>query len=293
MRTMAVKNPCTMRVAALFLAAMVLAGCATQLAYRNADFLLTTYIEDYVPLERAQEEELEWRIDALLAWHSREALPEYARWLREVGAAIGDGEPLAASRVRTWAEDLRGFWQELARRAAPDLVALGTSLSDEQVQAFVARLEEEHAERVEEYGERSPEEQLERREERMEEFISRWTGRLSREQVDMIRRWAAAVRPATDLWLENRAHRIDLTREALARREEPGALAEAVETLVVDTRPHWSESYRAVVEHNTALTTDFLARFKEALDPKQRARARARLEELAEEMEALVPEPAR
>ncbi len=280
---------CRARVLVLVVVVVAIAGCATQLAYRNADFLLETYVQDYVPLEPAQEDELAWRIDALLAWHSREALPEYAAWLRQVGNAVGDPGPLPASRVRAWTEELRGFWQTLARRAAPDLVALGESLSDEQVEAFIGRLRENQAERVEEYGDRSSEERLERRMERMEEFISRWTGRLSREQKAMIRRWALAVRPTTDLWLENRAYRIGLTGQALARRSEPGVLESAVDNLVVDTRPHWSDAYRDAVEYNTALTADFLARFQAELEPKQRARARERMRELAEELEALMP----
>lgn len=277
---------CLLACAAL----LALAGCSTSYIYDRADRFAGRWVNGYVELEPAQQALLEAELDALHAWHRREHLPRYAEWLRAVAAEMAvPGEP-GPEQVRVRGEELGEFWRELADRALPPLLELGAGLEDAQVEEFVARLREEHAERLEEGAERTPEEQVARRARSMERFMKRWVGSLSATQRAEIRAWSRELEPSREAWLESRLGWIDAMERALGTRQDEQALSLAAETLILRPEERWPPAYAALVERNSVRTTDFIARFLAGLDAGQRARAVGRLEELAAEFEALAAE---
>src|SRR5262249_52806373 len=68
------------RLAAAALVALLLSGCSgLQLAYDNADTYLRWRITGELDLHGDAVDELDDRIREFIAWHRREALPQYAR----------------------------------------------------------------------------------------------------------------------------------------------------------------------------------------------------------------------
>ena len=278
-------------VGLLATAALLAAGCTTRLAYNSADFLLSRYVDSYISFEAGQEAAFDRRLETLIAWHRADELPAYAAWLEGVSGAVGSRSGVTAQQVTAWREDLSAFWSSTAERLAPELVAIGASLNDEQVADLLAKLAENQGELVERYGDRTPGERLERRVRSMERFLARWTGRLTRPQKALVGAWARELEPTTELWLASRAGWAAELESALAARGDQARLEAAVGRLFVDPSERWSDAYRARIEHNSAVTARFLAGFINALEPRQRSKARSRISDLAQDLRVLAADP--
>lgn len=274
-------------IAMLVLAAALATGCTTRLAYNNADFLIERYVDGYVEFDGPQQAEFDGRLDALLAWHRDRELPAYVAWIGRVRSGVGSPGEVTGAEVRAWTDELFGFWTRVGRRLAPELVALAGTLTDRQVDTLLERLREGQAERVERWSGRTTEARIERRVRGMERFLGRWAGRLSDSQEDLIRGWAGRIAPTTELWLANREGWIEELGAALRSRSDRQALEAAVERLFVEPSARWDAVYRQTIEANSALTSDFLARFINGLEPGQRARADERLGDLQADLAAL------
>ena len=264
-----------------------LAGCGTAFIYERADGFAGRWLNGYVELEPQQQAALEAELEALHEWHRREHLPRYAAWLRSLAGQLEAPGALGPAEVRARGEELGAFWRELADRALPPLLELGSGLDDAQAEALVARLRDEHRELLEEGARRSAEWQAGRRARAMERFLKRWTGRFSAEQRAAVRAWSQQLEPSREAWLESRIGWIDAMEGALARRDDEAALELAARTLIARPEERWSEEYAGLVARNSARTTEFLAQFLAGLDPAQRARAVERLESLASDLESL------
>lgn len=275
------------RLAWFVLVAMAVAGCATRLAYDNADFLVSRYVGGYVSLDPVQDAQFDVRLQELLSWHRSVELPAYAAWLDGIAAVLEQRRAVTPGEVAAWTEGLAGFWRSLGERLGPELVALGGTLDDSQVDRLLGRLREDHAERVAEYAERDEPEAHARRMASMERFLRRWTGRLSPAQRGLVEDWAHRLEPTTERWLASRSSWADELEAALQVRDDRAAFAAAVERLFVDPSRRWDPDYRAALEHNAAVTSELLASLINDLDARQRARARDRIDGLARTLERL------
>lgn len=289
MRTRACMSLCRgiSRCLLLCVALLSLAGCGTAFIYERADGFAGRWLNGYVELEPQQRAALEAELEALHEWHRREHLPRYSAWLQSVAAQLGAPGALGPAEIRMRGEELGAFWRELADRALPPLLELGSGLEDAQVTELVERLREEHRELLEEDSGRSAEWLAGRRARSMERFLKRWTGRLSAEQRAEVRAWSQQLEPSREAWLESRIGWIDAMERALAARQDQEALELAARTLIARPEDRWSVEYAGIVARNSARTTEFLAVFLAGLDPGQRTRAVERLEALAADFESL------
>ena len=269
------------------MALVSLAGCGTTFIYERVDGFAGRWLNGYVELEPQQRAALEAELEALHDWHRREHLPRYSAWLRSVAAQLEAPGALGPAEIRDRGEELGAFWRELADRALPPLLELGSTLEDAQVTELVASLREEHEELLAENGERTPEWRAARRARSMERFLKRWTGRLSAEQRAEVRAWSQQLEPSREAWLESRIGWIDAMERALASRHDEEAFELAARILIARPEDRWSEEYAGLIERNSARTREFLASFLAGLEPGQRARALERLESLAADFESL------
>jgi len=76
----------------VLLALALLSGCsATRIAYNNADLFLRWQANHYLDFQGEQSDELDRSLAAILAWHRKAALPQYAR--------LADERPFACCAV--------------------------------------------------------------------------------------------------------------------------------------------------------------------------------------------------
>lgn len=278
------------RVFLILLACVALgmaSGCATSFIYERADHLTDRWLNGYLELDPLQQATLANGLDQLHQWHRSEQLPRYAEWLRRAGMRLDERDSFTGEELQTYGEELGEFWRELSVAALPLLTEIGAGLEDEQVSSFLSALREEQMAKFAAESARLSDWHQQRRARSMSRFLRRWTGSLSNEQRDAIHAWSQTLEPSREAYQRNRLGWIDELESALAQREDAMLLAGSAETLIISPTSRWSPEYQALVRRNTTRTTLFMVEFIERLEPRQRQRARDRLERLADEFEQL------
>jgi hypothetical protein len=273
-------------VLTVLLAGLVIAGCSgVKVAYGQLDVLLPWYFRDYVDLDTGQRGQLERSVETLLAWHRESEVGRYASFFRQLAADAA--APLPPGRLETARMELETFWDDIARRVAPDAAALLATLSEEQVESLFAQIDREDRELARESLGRDPEERIERRESQLTRQVERWTGRLDSSQQAIVAACASDLRGDAEGWLASRRAWQQALREALAGREDTAAFASRLERLFADGEDFWTPTYRDSFQLDRQRVLRMLEQIDDSLSERQRTRLRDRLERLALDLDAI------
>jgi hypothetical protein len=278
-------RPARWRWAVVALLTVALGGCGVGLVYPRLDTLGTWYVEGLVPLDDAQSTELERMLEARLDWHRDSELVRYASFLRGLSTSVQ--RPTDADTWRGAARQAEVFWRDLGAGLAPVAVALGPTLTDEQVDELLRNLAEQDDEEWEEYADRTPGQRIERRQKSWRRGIERYTGRLDASQRALVDARAAASGSAIPEWLEyRRAWRAELAA-TLRVRGDASQFGPRITRLFAHPDDWWTPGYRAALERRRNDLIGLLVDLDATLTPKQRAAAGREFASLAAELEAL------
>ena len=278
-------RPARWRWALLALLAVALGGCGLGLVYPRLDTLGTWYVEGLVSLDDTQARELEHMLAAKLDWHRDSELDRYARFLRGMSDAVQ--RRTDAGTWRDAARQAEVFWRDLGAGLAPVAVALGPTLTDEQVDELLRSLAEQDDEEWEEYADRTPEQRIERRQKAWRRGIERYTGRLDASQRALVEKRAAASNSAIPEWREyRRAWREELAA-TLRVRGDAAQFEPRITRLFAHPDDWWTPGYRAALERRRGELIDLLVDLDSTLTPRQRAAAGREFASLAQQLEAL------
>jgi hypothetical protein len=210
-------------VAAVF--AVLLPACSTvKLAYNNADEVIAWMTDDYLALNREQEDGLRVLLVRFHTWHRSTQLPEYARLLDSANRRLATG--LTEADVAWAADAIEDRYRILALRAHADAARVLATLSDEQVAHLRRKLEDSNRKWAEANGaEASAEEQKRMRARRLLERIEHWTGTLSGAQTVRLTEWIDALPLITDQSMAFRLRRQRDFLSLLATRHDAEALS--------------------------------------------------------------------
>jgi hypothetical protein len=262
---------------------VALAGCGTKLVYDRMDRLAGWYLGGLVSLDADQRSSLDRWLEVSLDWHRESELERYAAFLRDLEADLA--RPLSYEEYDRVRLTIEAFWRDFVAGTVPHSAELLTSLSPEQVEELIASLEEEDREDAEELADRSLEERMERRRKRMQRGVERWTGRLDASQRAIVAAAAADLRPLDAQRLDYRAQWRERLRTALLA---PADMAPAeIERLLAEPQATWTDAYRDGIADNRRRILQMLAELDATLSSAQRDRMRARLGELAGDLESL------
>ncbi|WP_148861214.1 DUF6279 family lipoprotein [Marinobacter fonticola] len=265
---------------------LLLAGCSsTQLAYRQLDWALVWWVEDYIPLDDVQEARLESQINSLLEWHCRHELPRYAAWLEDVNT-LSSSPPLHVADVERLQAGLFQAIDRLTQRIHPTATALLGSLSNDQVAALDRAMAEGQRERREEFLGDTPAAQLEKREERTRERAERWLGSVNANQRQTIKTWNRNRGKQTEIWLEGRGRWQAALLQSLQNRSSPG-FPDRIEYLLTHSSDVRGETYQTMFEESRAAMTQLIVDLINQSTPQQRAHLEDEIEELQADFEAL------
>ena len=275
------------RVLALALIALA-AGCSSvRMGYNNADTLLVYTFDNYLDLNRAQQQLVRDRVRGLLAWHRSTQLHEYADLIESAGQRL---------EKRVSADDIFALNLEMNRRlilvgeqAAPDLAALALTLQPAQIDHFAKKLAEDDAKARREAGtgRRGAEKRLRRGIERAEE----WFGSVSPAQHDLIRNTLAQRPDSEDWWVQEREQRRSDLFKVLARIQSQQPAQEEATRWVREyfahlTQPQQPERLARIVEYRRG-NADLIAALINTASPEQKAMLLKKLHGYAEDFTAL------
>lgn len=266
-------------------AALLLAGCsATQLAYNRIDILARWQLDHYVTLRQDQRQRFDQDFAVLWTWHRRQALPQYARELRELAGRV-DSVPERAELER-WSARYGELWATLLEHAAPVGCGLGPGLDETQVQTLLAGADKDLQKFAAKKVSPPESEQRARTERELVKNMNSWLGGLKPEQRQLLQRWNAGRPLTAAAWLDFRRRWRTALEEALAHRQQAD-FCPRLQTLLVDGDTLWTPEQRTLFAANRTAWIDLLMALAPSLDAEQRQHLRRRLLQLADEFDEL------
>ncbi len=271
------------RLACVLLVAGLVGGC-TKLMYNRLDSLAAWYVGSLVSLDQQQRSDLRSWLSQTLEWHRESELSRYAQFLRELASQAS--RPATPDVYRGVTQRIEGFSNDFVMQTAPQAASLLLQLSPEQVDEFIANLEEKSRERAEEsLDEISSGTWHEQRVKDAQRQLKRWTGVATIEQKEILRATTAQLQPTSNEWLESQRQWRTALRAALQDRDEGRILQ-----LLREPERQWTEQYSAKSERNREHTFALLQSLDASLTAAQRERVQRELIKLAEQLEALTEE---
>ena len=272
----------SLRFALVVLVALLLQGCSgLRLAYNNADVFLRWQANSYFDFEGEASEELDRRIQSLLAWHRAQALPQYARLAEEASRRMLRG---VRKEDLDWAYDaVQAQLQEALGAVADESAGLLDRLTPEQVAHFERRLAEENRKFEREQLRGTMEERRKRRLKRNLDRLEEWYGPLTPEQHERVRRYSDTAPLAGDLRDRDRRRRQAELVAMLKAREAGARLKTWALAWETSRAPDYAQAQRVTREQYQALLLDL----DRMLSPAQREHAAARMRDYAGTFSAL------
>lgn len=270
----------SLRNCVVLLLSFVILGCSTKFLYRNIDWFVMTYIEDYVSLNDEQERLAEFSIKQLASWHKEYELPKYIAYMDELSA-----KPLAdidATWVKLQSDRMRSYSRSIGKQAGPSLYALLMQLSDKQVVELLDNVAEKHQEYAEKYTTSEESEIREIYQERMEDALERWVGDITDKQKMQIVEWSQSVEiTAQDRIAQNQKMFVEF-ETLFAKREDSSYFQATYDRLLNDPESFYTPSLSQKMERNRPLTFQFIAELSQGLTDKQYQHLLAELQEWRE-----------
>ncbi len=261
----------------------LLGACSsTTFVYNRLDNILPWYLDDYVELDNAQDRHLNEVLTPFLAWHRQEELGRYVALLEQVEADL-DG-PISAAEVAGVYVGIEDAWLRLQDKSLDWLLALGGTLSDQQVQEFLDVLQERQAEYEEEYLGRSEREYREESYEALVDNMQEYLGRLTDAQRKELRAASLELRRSDSIWLQERA--VWLQRLDTLMQRQPGWQQQVREAIALRDETV-SEQYAATYEHNLEVIFGAVAAVLDSRTEKQDRHLRAKLRDLRDDLQTL------
>lgn len=273
---------------ALVLALLVLSGCSRiQIAYRSADFFIARYAEDYLDLDTRQLERWEPRLQAALAEHRAQELPQLAGFFDQTLKASRTG--FDTSNARCLVEASRSLYRAHAQLAVGLAAPLLAGLDPRQVDALEKRFRAEDEDAQPKPG-TDPGRERRKRIKRYVASIEDWTGPLDPAQRQLVSEIAGRM-PDTA------AKVLDYRRK---KRQELLALlrSEADEARIRGFLTDWLVEYRDLPpaleqagNEIAARVEELLIRLGASLSRAQKERLQTRLENLRDDLLKLQASP--
>ena len=268
----------------LICALLFLGACSsTTFVYNRLDFILPWYLDDYAELNRAQEKYLDELLSPFLAWHRSDELPRYVKVLEDIEASLD--QPVTAEVVAAISAEFENAWFRLEGEALDWLLDLGARLSDDQIQGFLAELQEQQQEYEEKYLTRSDEEFHEESYDNLLDSMQDYLGRLNGAQRDLLRDTGNGLLRSDRTWLRERAAWLE--KLAMLLEREPG-WQQRVRAAIAARDENVSPEYLRIYEHNLRLIHSAVAELLNSRTEKQDRRLRRKLSELREDLESLI-----
>ena len=192
----------------LLLLCALCGGCSTtQLAYRNADWLLERYAKQ--TLDVNEEQRLRWQpqLESTLQQHREDLLPRVIGYLDRLDAALQDTQE--NPDIGCLVDGAISLYRQHAELAVELSVPLLLQLDAGQIEHLEAHLAEKHEELLERYRDPDPARRQAARIERITERVERWTGGLSATQQQQLAQDIGRIPDLTGQWLANRTAQTD------------------------------------------------------------------------------------
>jgi hypothetical protein len=269
----------------VFVLSCLFACSSTRLAYNYLDWVIGWYLDDYIELNKEQDDYYDRQLDELLQWHRTDQLPRYVRFVDEMMLHIN--KPVHTDMLLERKKTMREFVRVFMARAAPDCIKLLLWLDPDQRQAFYAACAVKQQKFEEKYLDETEIDRSKRLYKQMKKILKRFIGRLTVEQKLILERWADSMIGVQHLWLENRSIWLSTLQTVLEGSGTDTEKQKRLYQLLVEPESLWSTAYSRAVRQNEIRTLDMFSDIHNSMIEKQRKHLHASLSKLKKDFERL------
>lgn len=246
-------------------------------------------MDDYIELNDAQEDQFDAYFDKWMQWHRAEELPKYAAQLAEI---INDvkTQNITTNRIAYHRDKARSHWVRAREYIAPDLVALGRTLDEEQLAYMFDALEQENQddqEEIEENKALSQQEYDKKWIKRNQKNMRRWMGRLSDEQKAHIAKYKERFASTSVLWLDYKRRYQSALKEVFALPSRDAQFDAALLELVVNPEQYRGKAFNEASDSNMAAASEYLLGLYQLANDKQLKKLLSEIESLRDDVNSL------
>jgi hypothetical protein len=249
--------------------------------------ILPWYLDDYVDLDSSQERQLDEALQPFLQWHRQQELPRYVKLLTELDASLD--QTVTPAQVRVLFSDLEVAWLRLEEESLDWLLELGDTLSEAQVQEFLAYLQEKQEEYEEEYLTRTEAEYREDTYDSFSNSFEDYLGRLTKRQRERLQLASEALERSDGVWLQERV--AWLQRLGVMMQREPGWQQRVRQSVALRSETV-SPRYLKIYEHNLDVIFAAVADVLNERTEKQDTHLRKELAMVREDLQTLIAQGA-
>lgn len=255
------------RYLTVVLASLALFGCATKFAYNNIDWFIISYIDDLVPLNSAQESELENRLEVLQQWHKKTQLPLYIQQINDLQQQ--QRQTITAEFIEKQGNDIRTHIQNIVTEFSPDIYALSLQLSPKQDQTFLKNFK---AKQQKYYDERLSLEDKEAREfysERVKKRVERWLGDITPQQDAIIKNWAEEWVNTNQDWYQYQQNTYQAVSDLVGRKADIPFVQVTTMQLLLDNPSYYPDTLPDKLKSNNEISAKYLVQIAQSSNDTQ------------------------
>ncbi|GAD90862.1 hypothetical protein VHA01S_058_00160 [Vibrio halioticoli NBRC 102217] len=259
---------------------LTLTACTAKMVYRNLDWVVLEYVEDYVTLTGIQEEILDQRLQQLALWHKTEELPHYQAQLQTLYDAELSAVDMAFLQQQQ--EVFRAHIRRLSNKATPDVYLLSRSLSKGQIDEFIENLTLKHEMFTKKFASKSDQQAKRYYQERIEKNLHRWLGSVSDEQQVIVETWVNNIERSHKEWALYRITMRDRIHTMFARRDDPFFYQKELTFLVNEPEQVYPELLTLQLERNRQLANQSIVSILATVSDAQKRHFREEIQEWME-----------
>jgi len=233
---------------------LTISSCSSGFIYNQLDWLILRYLDDYVDLNRRQQQQLKIDLPELLRWHRREELNEYDQFLSSIQNDLK--QPLSVALVEQRLVQGEDAYQRIKAQLSPLLMGLVSSLTEKQVDEFARNLAKQQQKLEKKYLQRNDKKF---HSDSYKSFLGNtegWMGKLNEAQRKQLWEATQKIKRIDEPWLQQRQLMVSNIVNTL-REKDPGWL-QKLEAYSLPGNQLGSKDYQLKMAHNKLLITKTL-----------------------------------
>jgi hypothetical protein len=268
----------------------MLSACSNTLVYKNINWLIQWYVDDYIAFTAQQEVIFDQKLTAWLDWHKKEELPRYLRDINEFTDHI-DKQKMDFTKLTIHQKAMEQHWQRIKTKVTPDLVEMAPTLSQQQITQLFEKLDEKNQQTYDDIKQiqaLTPEQQEREAIARYQDNMEGWIGKLSPEQEQLAANLYYEFKPNDILWLQYRQRYQSALKTLLEQADTNPQFKEDLFQLLMHPEPFRGQQLNQSNAENSATFKQFLLALDNTLSDEQRKTLIEEIQTFAKDAETLI-----
>tara|TARA_B100000809_G_scaffold59160_1_gene55680 strand:+ start:3154 stop:4005 length:852 start_codon:yes stop_codon:yes gene_type:complete len=269
----------------VILSSFLLSACSFSFIYNNLDWWSNWYLDDFVTLNKDQQQVFDSTFDELHAWHRQTQLREYYLQLTVLKNQVNAG--ISEDELNIHLSAVKNHWFVVREKAKPKLISLTHTLSKDQRKQVIDEIENINKERIEDRDELTKAQWYKEECKETQQQFKKWIGRLTKEQVDEVCNF---IQGSSSTFTQRMDYRIKWHsdfKQVLAMNTNKQQYEVMFTELISNPESLKSDEYVMISAKNSEISIKIFQYFMNNLTDKQRKRFNKKIDKLIDDLKAL------